>query len=187
MISKIKYIGLALGLFSTIISSVFYALQQETYQLLLVSGFFVSIIFFIINLFSKDTIKSKIILTIVVLVAIVIQWLTLPFLIKTSFSIFLYKNNNELTLVNNILSKKTGFVSILNDKITDPNRILTEIEKDNLIKLRKKLNVYTIAKSENCIYYGLWGFLDERIGITYTLKNEKSNISHQHLKDNWYY
>lgn len=187
MVSKIKYFGLASGLLSTIISFLFYARQQETYQLLLISGFLVSIIFFLVILFSKDTIKSKIILIIVVLFAIVIQWKTEPLLIKTSYSIFLNKNIKELTIINNILSKKTGEISIYNDKISDKLGTLTQFEKDNLIKLRKKLNVYMIVKSENGIYYGLWGFLDVRLGITYLSKNKESNISHRHLNDNWYY
>lgn len=84
MITKIKYIGLALGLFSIIISSIFYALQQETYRLLVVAGFLVSLVFFLIILFSKSTIKSKIILITIVLTSIVIQWLTQPLLVKTS-------------------------------------------------------------------------------------------------------
>ena len=187
MITKIKYIGLALGLFSIIISSIFYALQQETYRLLVVAGFLVSLVFFLIILFSKSTIKSKIILITIVLTSIVIQWLTQPLLVKTSYSIFLYKNSNELTLVNNILSKKAGEISISKDEVRAQNNILTQTEKDNLIKLRKKLNVYMVVKSENGIYYGIWGFLDVRLGITYLSKNGKLHISHQHLKDNWYY
>ena len=187
MMTKVKYIGLALGLLSTIISFLFFARQHETYQLLLIGGFLVSIIFFLVILFSKDTIKSKIVLIIVVLFVILIKWLTEPFLIKTSYSIFINKNIKELTVANTILSKKIGYLSVFNDEVTDPNNILTKTEKDELIKLRKKLNVYIVAKSENGIYYGLWGFLDVRLGITYLSKNENPNISHRHLHDNWYY
>jgi hypothetical protein len=187
MISKIKHIGLASGLFSTIISFIFFGRQQETYQLLLIGGVFVSLVFFLTILFSKGTIKSKVVLIIVVLFAILIQWLTEPLLIKTSFSIFLNKNIKELTIVNNILSKKTGEISIYNDKISDKLGTLTQSEKENLIKLRKKLNVYIIVKTDNEIYFGLWGFLDVRLGIIHLTKNEKPNISYQHLKDNWYY
>jgi len=129
MVSKIKYIGLTLGLLSTIISFIFFGRQQETYQLLLIGGFLTSIVFFIMILFRKGTIKSKVIWTIVVLIAMVIQWLSAPLLIKTSYSIFLNKNIKELTIVNTILSKKAGFISILNEKVTDSNNILTQTEK----------------------------------------------------------
>jgi hypothetical protein len=187
MMTKVKYIGLALGLLSTIISYIFFARQQETYQLLLIGGVLISIVFFLIILLGRGTIKSKVIGTVIVLFAILIQWLTEPFLIKTSYSIFLNKNIKELTIINNILIKKTGEISVYNDKISDKFGTLTQFEKDNLIKLRKKLNVYMIVKSENGIYYGLWGFLDVRLGITYLSKNEQQNISHRHLNDNWYY
>lgn len=184
---KIKYIVLTLGLLSVIISFLFFGRHQEVYQLLNIGGLLVSLILFLTILFSKASVKSKLIWTLVVVIAVTVQWLTEPLLIKSSYLIYLKSNDRELTAVNNILKDKLGDVSILNDDFTDQNGGLTQKEKDTLIQLRKKLNVYFITKTETGIYYGLWGFLDVRLGITYWTKNEIPNNSYQPLKDNWYY
>ncbi len=187
MTGKTKRIGLTLGLFSTIISFLFFGRQQGTYQILLLFGLFVSIIFYLIILFGKETAKSRVVWTLVVLLAGTIQWLTEPILIKNSYLIYLNSNDKELVQVNNILKDKPGEIIILNDEITDKENLLTQNEKDNLIKLRQDLNVYMILKSKNGIYYELWSFLDVRLGITYWTKNEMPNGNFRQLKDRWYH
>lgn len=187
MTGKIKRIGLTLGLFLTIISFLFFGRQQGTYQIFLLSGLFISIFFYLTILFGKETAKSRVVWTLVVLLAGTIQWLTEPILIKSSYLIYLNNNDNELVKANNILKDKSGEIIILNDEITDKENLLTQNEKDNLIKLRRDLNVYMISKSKNGIYYGLWGFLDVRLGITYWTKNEMPNGNYRQLKDRWYH
>lgn len=187
MTGKFKYIGLTLGLFSTIISFLFFGRQQGTYQILLLFGLFGSLIFYLTILFGKDTTKSKIIWTLVLFFAVTIQRLTEPILIKNSYLIYLKSNNKELAAVNNILKDKPGDISILNDEISDNKNLLTPAEKDSLVKLRQELNVYMISKSDNGIYYGLFGFLDVRIGITYWTKSEIPNENYTQLKDKWYH
>ncbi len=184
---KIKYIGLILGLLSTVFSFLFFGRAQGTYQLLLTSGLLTSTIFFLAILFSKETAKSKILWTLVVLSAIAILALSEQFLINTSYLIFINSNSNELNEVNSILSNKTGEIHIMNDDITDKDSLLTVVEKDNLIELRRKLDVYMITKTENEIYYGLWGFLDVRLGLIYWTKDENPDIKYQQLKDRWYH
>jgi len=186
MTRKIKHIGLTLGLLSVIISFLFFGRQQGTYQLLLIGGLLVSLAFYLTILFSKESTKSKLIWTFVILFSVIVQWLTEPIFVKSSYLIFLKSNQTELTAVNKILINKKGEIDIINDRINDKNGILTQLEKDNLLKLRKKLGVYIIAKSDNEIYYGLWGFLDVRIGITYWTKDEMPDKSYQTLTDNWY-
>ncbi|MBX7205977.1 MAG: hypothetical protein K1X81_11190 [Bacteroidia bacterium] len=147
MTRKIKHIGLTLGLFSTIISFLFFGRQQGTYQILLLSGLLASLIFYLTILFGKETKKSKIIWTLVVVLAVTIQWLTEPILIKSSYLIYLNSNDEELKAVNNILKDKHGDITILNNDITDKENLLTQTEKAELIKLRQDLDVYMITKS----------------------------------------
>jgi hypothetical protein len=187
MTRKLKRIGLSLGLFSTIISFLFFGRQQETYSLFLMSGLFVSLISYLTILLGKETTKSKIIWSLVVVIAITIQWLTEPFLIKSSYLIYLKSKDKELTTVNNILKDKSGEIFILKNEITDNKNLLSQTEKDILIQMLQELDVYMIMKSDNGIYFGLWGFLDIRIGITYWTKNEIPNENFTQLKDNWYY
>lgn len=121
-----------------------------------------------------------------ILFSVAVQWLTEPIFVKSSYLIFLKSNQAELTAVKNILINKTGEIEIFKNIINDENGVLTESEKENLLKLCKKLDVYIITKSENGIYYGLWGFLDVRLGIIYWTKNVKPNNSYHILTDNWY-
>lgn len=159
--------------------------MEGAYQLLLMTGLLVSIVSFLIILFNKGTRKSKVFCTLVV--AIVIQRLTEPLLIKSSYLIFLKNNSKELKIVNHILSNKSGAIFILEDGITDKDGVLTQAQKHNLLKLREEMNLNMIIKSDNGVYYELYGFLDTRLGITYWTKMVKPNSAYNHLKDKWYY
>lgn len=187
MTPKIKRTGLTLGLFSTIISFLFLGRQHTTYQILLLSGLLISLIFYLTILFGKETTKSKIVWTLVVVLAGTIQWLTEPILIKSSYLIYLSSNEEELEAVNHMLKDKAGEIHMLNEDITDKNNLLTQEEKDSLIKLRHELNVYMISKIDNGVYYELWGFLDERIGLIYWTKSEKPSEDMIKIKGEWYY
>jgi hypothetical protein len=184
---EIKGIGLTLGLFSTIFSFLFFGRDHGTYQVLLFSGVLVSLIFYLTIIFGKATRKTKISWTLLIILAGTIQWFTEPILIKNSFLIYLNGNGNELTAVNNILKDKSHDISILDDDINDKTNQLSQAEQDSLIKLRQDLNVHTIIKTENGIYYGLWGFLGVQHGITYWTKSELPNKDYRPLKGKWYY
>ncbi len=187
MAGKIKYIGLALGLFSTTISFLFFGRQHETFQMLLFCGLFLCLISYLTILFSKETIKSKIVFTLFVVLAATIQWLTEPLFIKSSYLIYINRNEDKLLVVNNMLEDKSADIYILNDTISDKSNLLTQAEKDSLVKFRQELNVYMIAKTDHGIYYGLWGFLDLRIGLTYWTNAGNPKDGKTKLKDNWYY
>jgi len=185
---KNKHIGLILGLTFIIFSFLFFGRQQGIYQILLFVGLLISFVFYLTIMFGKETIKSKIIWTIVIVLSALFQQLTEPLLIKSSYLIYLKSNKTELTEVTNILIEKRGEIWITKDTIRDENCVLTNLEKEKLKKLRQKLNVYIIDKSEDEIYYGFWGFLDVRLGITYlTNKNELHEKNLQHLTDNWFH
>ena len=101
--------------------------------------------------------------------------------------IYLNSNDEELTTVNNMLKDKHGDITILNNDIIDKEDLLNQIEISELIKLRQDLDVYMITKSDDGIYYGLWGFLDVRLGIKKKKKSEAPNENFKHLKDKWYH
>jgi hypothetical protein len=167
-------------------SFLFFGRQQNTYQFMLLGGILFSFVSYLTILFSTETVKSKLIWTLVILLSIVFQWLTEPLLIKTSYLIFLKGNNVELSQVNFILENKTSGITITSDTIYDKNKSLTQSEKRNLHKLRQKLGVYFISKSEKEIYYGLWGFLDVRIGLVYMFKKSQIDSSRKPIIDKWY-
>jgi hypothetical protein len=186
MNKTIKQVGLILGLFSLIISFLFFGREQITYQILLISGLILAMFFYITIIIGNESSKYKIGWTIFIILALIGQWLTEPIFIRNSFLIYLNNNEEDLKSANKILLKKIGEIYVLNDTIIDNGNLLKTNEKDSLVKLKQKLNVYMISKSENYIYYGLWGFLDERIGLNW-FKSDSSIESYTKLKDNWYY
>ena len=186
MTLSFKHIGLLIGVALTFVSFLFFGRQQGTYQILNFGGLLVALIFFLTILFGKGHPKTKILWTIVVVLCAVVQQLTEPFLIDTSYRFYISQNKTILTEINNILINKSGDITILNDSISKGDQ-LTTLESDKLREGRNKLGVYIISKSDNGIYYGLWGFLDVRLGITYLTNKIKPDNNYRHLTDNWFH
>jgi len=187
MTFSFKHVGLLIGLISVIVSFTFFGRQQDLYDIFLTGGLLISLIFFLIIFFGKGTSKSKLIWTVIVVLFIVLQRLTEPILIDSSYRIYIRQNENILADINNILLHKTGDITILNDSITHKYDQLTTYESRELIKGQKKLGTYLISKSDKGIYYGLWGFLDVRLGIIFLTDNTKSENNYRHLTGNWFY
>jgi hypothetical protein len=186
MTLSFKHIGLLIGVVLTFVSFLFFGRQQGTYQVLLICGLLTALIFYLTILFGKGHLKTKIFWTIVVVLCAVVQQLTEPFLIDTSYRVYINQNKNILTEINEILINKQGDITILNDSISKGDQ-LTALESDKLREGRKKLGVYIISKSDKGIYYGLWGFLDVRLGITYWTGSVEPDNKYQHLTGNWFH
>ena len=183
----IKYIGLILSLLSTIFSFLFFARKQDTYLLLLIGGLLMSFIFFLTILFGKHHWKNKLVWTFVVLSAIGIQRISEEYSIKSSYLIFLNSDKQKLLEVEEIMNNHNEELFMYNDEIKDNEKSLTEAERIRLLELRKQLGVYIIDKSNEGIYFGLWGLLDVRHGITLIRNNKTVNPQLKKLSNNWYY
>ena len=181
-----KHIGLLIGVILTSVSFLFFGRQQGTYQILNIGGLVTALIFYLTILFGKSHFKIKIFWTLVVVLCAAVQQLTEPFLIDTSYRLYISQNKNVLTEINNILINKQGDITILNDSISKGD-LLTTLESDKIRDGRKKLDVYIISKSDSGIYYGLWGFLDVRLGVTYLTDKVKQDNNYRHLTGNWFH
>ena len=105
-----------------------------------------------------------------------------------SYSIYLKQHDEELAEVNEILKHKQGDIWILRDSIRAKNgQQISSIEKQRLRQEQEKLGAYMILKTDSTIYYGLWGFLDVRLGLTYSISGRQPNIEYRHLTDNWFH
>lgn len=182
-----KHIGLLIGICLVIVSFLFFGRRQGLYQILLICGLVISFIFLLAILFGKGNVKTKIFWISIVIFFVAFQRLTESILIDTSYRIYIRQNKNVLAAINSILLSKKSDITILNDSINDKNNLLKPYENQELIDGRKKLGVYFITKSDQGIYYGMWGFLDVRLGITYWTKNIKPDNNYRHLTGNWYH
>ena len=131
MTLSLKHIGLLIGVVLTFVSFLFFGRQQGTYQVLLICGLVTTLIFYLTILFGKGHLKTKIFWTVVVVLCAVVQQLTEPFLIDTSYRVYISQNKNILTEINNILINKQGDITILNDRIFKGDQ-LTALESDKL-------------------------------------------------------
>lgn len=183
----LRHIGLTIGILSVIVSFLFFGRQHATYDKLLTVGLVLSLGCYLAILVGKDTKRAKLIWTAIIIGAVLVQQLTQPIFIKGSYRIYVMQNKNELQAINEMLLQKPGNISILNDNVSDTLHLLSDEEKVKLRDLRKKVNSYMIVKSGDHVYFGLWGFLDVRLGITYWPQKTKPDSRYRHLTGNWYH
>ncbi len=188
-IHLVKYIGLGVGIFSVLISYLFFGRLQEVYQLLSLGGMIVAGLFYLIILLRKGSARAKLLTTGILFLCVGMLWIVQPVLIKTSYHIYRYSHSRELAEINSILRSKTGQLTITHTEVRGDTTQLTNTEKAKLLALQKKVGAYMILKSEHTISYELWGFLDVRLGLTYHLDGRMPLGSHRatHLTGNWYY
>jgi len=187
MTLSFKHIGLLVGITSIFLSFLFAGRQQGTYQILLLGGLATAFVFYLAILFGTDRLKSKLIWSALIVACAVLQWLAEPILVDTSYRYYISQNQSTLSELNDMLQHKQGEVLMLNDSVTAKSDTLTSGEKEKLRRGRKDLGVYIILKTDEGIYYGLWGFLDVRLGITYLPTPEPKSDRYRHLTGNWFH
>lgn len=185
MISRLKYFGLVTGILLVIFSFLFFARNQATYNFLVLLGVFLAFVCFISILFGKDHRIQKIKWFIAVLIGMVLQQISEPFLIDTSYRIYLIKHRNSLAAVNNILNKYPG-TFILGDSVQSIIYSMPEEEQKRLLNEKRKLGVWIIESTDKGVYYGLWGFLDVRLGMTFWTSSITPDERYRKIEGAWF-
>lgn len=184
---SIKHIGLIASIIAVLTSFFFVDRQHDTYLLMLLVGLLISGICFLWILFGRGTIKSKLLWTGIDALGIILNWLTENYFINSSYRIYLHQFSEDLAETNDILKNKPGEIWIMNDRFSVKNGpAILPMEKQRLLKKKKKLGTYIILKTDSTVYYGLWGFLDVRLGLTYSIFGVQPNKHSTHLTGNWF-
>ena len=181
-----KYITLLLGLVLVSTSFLFFGRQQDTYLILNIGGLATALIAYLTILFGKGHIKIKSFWTAIVILSVIVQQFAEPIIIDSSYLIYIRQNKSTLIEINNILLQKSGDITVSADTVITKNDSLTTDETSRLRTDREKLGVYHIAKYDKGVYYGLWGFLDVRLGIAFLPGKRKSDNQYRHLTGNWF-
>lgn len=185
MTTKPRHIILLIGIALIFISFLFFARKMTVYQICLISGVLISGISFLIILIKKDKIKSKLLWTGIVIIFAFLQYLSEPILIDSSYKIYYFKNEGELNDLKNYLISIPGDLTVMSNTITfDSTESL--INKNKLIKFHNDLNCTYIFKEDNAIYIELWGRLDIRHGLVYSI-DDKVTKNRKMINDNWYH
>jgi hypothetical protein len=184
---KSHYIGLILALVLVNLSFLFFGRLQSWYQFLLLLGLLFSAIFYLKILFGKFELKAKLISTMLIILAVSLNRLIEPRLIDWSYLIYLNGHNSELARVNEILQNKAGEISIFRDKVSDQEGLLLKVEENELLELIEKLDVYIISKTDQGVYYGLWGLLDVRLGVMFWTSTDPPSSNYRHLNGKWFH
>lgn len=185
MTLKRKNIILLIGMVMTIISFIFFGLSTKIYNAILLLGITISFFSFCTILFQKDSVRSKLLWTGIVVAGIGIQWLSEPFLINLSYTILVKQNQSVFSKVNDLLiSKKTDAIWVSDSSLWKRNNI-TQKEGLQIQHLLKEIRIIRVQKDSSRIYYMTFSRIDIAHGISYYYQNEKPKNS-RHLIGNWY-
>lgn len=187
MIIKTKHFLLITGILTVMVSFLFFGRKHSVYDIVLLLGVVIFCVSFLWILVGNDSLKRKLFWIGIAVVGGVIHLMVEPLLIKTSYRIYLDQHEQKLAYINNTLKGKHGEITIDRDSVRTKETPINEQEKICLLKAREEVGAYMIYKDHNKIYYGLWGFLDVRIGITYSINGEKPDNIYRHITGNWYH
>jgi hypothetical protein len=187
MTFSLRHIILLTGIFTVIISFLWFGRDTETYNIILLIGIAVSLISFLTIIIKSDSRKSKGLWILVVLVSIGVQWLTEPLLIKLSYRIFINKHDKELTSVTKLLASKKGNVFMTPSSELWTRNGYTKEESNQINNELRNTGIHFITKDSIKIYYRTWGMLDISHGVYYFYTDAKSDNRYSHIMGNWYY
>lgn len=186
MTIKTKHYLLITGIVAVMVSFLFFGRKHGVYDIILVLGIIIFCTSYLWIIVSNDSLKRKMFWTGIAVFGGVIHLMVEPILIKSSYLIYLAQHEQELAYINNTLRDKHGEIAITRDSVRAKATLINDQEKMRLLKAREEVGTYMIYKDESKIYYGLWGFLDVRIGITYSINGEKPDSMYHHITGNWY-
>jgi hypothetical protein len=176
---------LILGIILIIFSFLFFGLSNGLYTTLLLSGLLISFLSFLLILLNDEHIQWWRWIGIIA-VAMVIQQLSEPFLIRSSYKILIHQNNQLFTEINQIMQLKNGDVFYLKSSQKDSSKF-TPHENSRIRQLMDATNIHLISKDSDKVIYETYGILDVRLGIFYFLSGDKPGKRFKQIEGNWYY
>jgi hypothetical protein len=187
MTFSFRHITLLIGIGLIIFSFLFFGRETGTYDVLGLIGFVIAAISFLIILIKSDTLKSKIAWTLIVVLAIIIEQLAEPLLIKSSYYIFISRNQTKLKGLNKIMSTKKNGVHLMPTLDTFATKDFTLNEINEIHSLITGTNISLIEKDSDKIFYRTFGMLDVSNGVFYFYGKNKPDDRFKHISGNWFY
>ena len=187
MTISLRHITLLIGILTIILSFLWFGRDTDTYDIIIIAGLVIATISFLVILFKKDTVKSKLLWTLVVIASVGLQMLTEPLLIKLSYRHFIKEHENGLNSVTKLIQTNKNNLFLSQSSELWIKKGFTEQEVNQIKGELKKLGISIIVKDSSKIFYRTWGMLDVSHGIYYFYTNDKPDERYNQIFDNWYY
>jgi hypothetical protein len=182
---QLQHTFLIFGITLIIFSFLFFGLSNGLYSTLLLSGLLISFLSFLLILLNDDHIQKWrwIIITVV---AMLIQQLSEPLLIRYSYKILIHQNDQLFTEINQIIQSKKGDIFYLKSLQKDSLKFSVQ-ENSRIRELMDAANIHLIAKDSDKVYYETHGILDARLGIFYFPSGNTPAKRFKQIEGKWYY
>lgn len=183
---KLRHYVLLVGLFASLLGLLFVGRLQHVYMVLSLGGIALTAIGYLIILIVDASWSSKLRWTSILLLAMLVKYLSADVLIDTSYRYFLWSHEQDLDRINALVLSTTEDVHVFPKLGTNDVIPLSNIEAEELKERVHHTGAYLLWKTEHRIYYGLFGFLDTRLGLTYSTDPSDMADGFRHIKGNWY-
>lgn len=188
MTFSLRHIIFLIGIVTIYTSFLFFGRATGTYDILIIAGLIISTISYLVILFKKDTIKSKIFWTIVIVGCILLQRLTETMFIKISYGIFLKRNDSRMIKLNSIiLTKNNGDILFIPNSDKAVLIKFTDQEINEIQQLLSGTNISLIERDSQRVFYQTYRMFDVSHGVYYFYGKDKPNKRFKHISGNWYY
>lgn len=187
MTFSIRHIALLIGILTIILSFLWFGRDTDTYQIIIIAGLVIASISFLVILFKKDSFKSKLLWTLVVIASIGLQWMTESFLVKHSYRYFIKQHENTLNSVTGLIqTTKSNLFLSPSSELWTRNGFTTQ-QANEINEGLEKTGISFIDKDSSKIFYMTWGRLDVSHGIYYFFPGHVPDKRYRHIFGNWYY
>src|SRR5689334_8120222 len=139
---QLQHTFLIFGIILIIFSFLFFGLSNGLYSTLLLSGLLISFLSFLLILL-KDDHGQRWRWVIIIVVAMVIQQLSEPLLIRYSYKILIHQNDQLFTEINQIMQLKKGDIFYLKSSQKDSSKF-TVHENSRIRQLMEATNIHLI-------------------------------------------
>jgi len=171
-------------------SFLFFGTNRDDQIRLLEFATFATGVLYLVILFSKETKRKKLTWSIVLLSAAITLFLVRPFLIKSSYRIFISKNSQLLSETNKILTSTNKEIFIATDNTHRSTLGLDDFSTgDSLIieNFLRESGVNLIKKDGEKVFYRTTGIADESRGIYYLSSLSAQQKYYARIQSSWYY
>lgn len=187
MKKKLSLLLLVLGLALILAGDYYYGRRMDLRDKFLWLGLVLALGSFIWMMMIHSSTKDKFLwLGLFVAGFLMVDWLS-PFVSSLSLRRYIAQHRTQLEEANGILSRTPGNVSVLATRFTGDSTQLTPAERERLADLQRSLGTDMIYKNNGKVHYELWGFLDDRISVTYCGDAMRVEEGMRPLEGRWYW